>query len=62
LSASVNLGITYRIPADRSKLQIVYLQGGSWTNVTTVPDPNPQNTYISATIDKAGIYAVIQKP
>ena len=62
LSAPVNLGITYRLLADKSKLQIVYLQNGAWTNVTTVPDPASTNTYISATIDKAGTYAVIQKP
>jgi len=62
LSAPVNLGITYRIAADKSKLQIVYLQNGAWTNVTTVPDPAATNTYISATIDKAGTYAIVQKP
>jgi len=60
LSGGVNLGITYRIAADKSKLQIVMLSGGSWTNVTTVPDP--VNTYISASINMAGTYAVIQKP
>ncbi len=60
LSGPVNLGVTYRIPADKAKLQIVMLSGGSWQNVTTVPDPT--NTYISATIQTAGTYAVIQKP
>jgi hypothetical protein len=60
LSGPVNLGVTYRISGDKSKLQIVMLSGSSWTNVTTVADP--ANTYISATIQNAGTYAVIQKP
>jgi len=62
LSAPVNLGVSWRILADKSKAQIVYLQNGAWTNVTTVPDPAATNPYISATIDKAGVYAVLFKP
>ena len=42
-------------------LQIVTLQNDQWVNVTTVPDPNPTNPYISATIQSAGTYAVIQR-
>jgi len=64
LPNNVNMGITYNVPntVDKSKLQIVMLQGGSWVNVTTVPDPNPGNPYISTTINTAGTYAVIQRP
>ena len=60
---TIPLGITYRVPSvDKSKVQIVYLQGGSWTNVTTVPDPNPSNPYVSASIANAGTYALVQRP
>lgn len=59
---AVNLGIPYSIPADKSKLQIVYLQNGQWVEVPTSPDPDPNNPYISATVQNTGIYAVIQKP
>jgi len=64
LPNNVNMGITYNVPntVDKSRLQIVMLQGGSWVNVTTVPDPNPGNPYISTTINTAGTYAVIQRP
>jgi len=60
----VNMGITYNVvPAvDKSKLQIVRLEGGSWVNVDTVPDPVPGNPYVSTTINRAGTYALIQKP
>lgn len=58
----VNLGIPYNISADKSKLQIVYLQNGQWVEVNTVPDPSPTNPYISSTIRNTGVYAVIQKP
>ena len=47
---------------DKSKLQIVHLEGASWVNVPTVPDPAPGNPYVSATISMAGTYALIQKP
>jgi hypothetical protein len=64
LPNSVNLGITYNVPTtlDKSKLQIVMLSGGAWTNVATVPDPTPGNPYVSATVNTAGIYALIVKP
>jgi hypothetical protein len=60
----VNLGITYNVlgTVDKSKLQIVRLEGGSWVNVDTVPDPVPGNPYVSGTINMAGTYALIQKP
>jgi len=62
LPGGMNLGITYRIPSvDKSKVQIVSLQGGSWQNVTTVPDPNPTNPYVSASITSAGTFALVQK-
>lgn len=58
----VNLGIPYHISANKSKLQIVRLEGGQWVEVNTVPDPDPNNPYISSTVRNTGIYAVIQKP
>jgi hypothetical protein len=60
----VNLGIVYNVPVavDKSKLQIVRLEGGSWTNVDTVPDPVAGNPYVSATVNMAGTYALIQRP
>jgi hypothetical protein len=60
----VNMGIVYNVPnaVDKSKLQIVRLEGGAWVNVDTVPDPVPGNPYVSATISMAGTYALIQKP
>jgi hypothetical protein len=62
VTGAVNLGIPYTISADKSKLQIVRLQGGQWVEVPTVPDPSPSNSYISATVQETGTYAVIQKP
>jgi hypothetical protein len=60
----VNMGIVYNVPnaVDKSKLQIVRLEGGAWVNVDTVPDPVPGNPYVSTTIGTAGTYALIQKP
>ena len=60
----VNMGIVYNVPVavDKAKLQIVRLEGGSWVNVDTVPDPVPGNPYVSTTINIAGTYALIQKP
>jgi len=60
----VNMGIVYNVPVavDKAKLQIVMWSGSSWTNVDTVPDPVPGNPYVSATINMAGTYALIQKP
>jgi hypothetical protein len=59
----VNLGITYNVvpPVDKSRLQIVRLDGGSWTNIDTVPDPVPGNPYVSTTINRAGTYALMQR-
>ena len=62
LPGAVNLGIPYTITANKSKLQIVFLRNGAWEEVPTVPDPDPNHPYISATIHDAGTYAVIQKP
>jgi len=62
LPGAVNLGIPYNVPANKSKLQIVILRNGAWQEIPTVPDPDPNNPYISATIQETGIYAVIQKP
>jgi len=58
----VNLGIPYHVAANKSKLQIVRLEGGQWVEVNTVPDPDPNNPYISSTVRQTGTYAVIQKP
>jgi hypothetical protein len=60
----VNMGIVYNVPnvVDKSKLQIVRLEGSSWVNVDTVPDPVPGNPYVSTTVGVAGTYALIQKP
>ena len=60
LPAAVNNGFAYSVSANKSKLQIVRLENGAWVEVTTVPDPS--KPYISATIQNAGTYAVIQKP
>ena len=62
LPGMVNLGVTYRVPADKSKVRIMYLQGGTWTEVTTVPDPVPSNPYVSASIGNGGTYALMQRP
>jgi hypothetical protein len=64
LPNNVNMGIVYNVPnaVDKSKLQIVKLEGGTWTNVNTVPDPVAGNPYVSTTIMSAGTYALIQKP
>jgi len=60
----VNLGIVYNVTnaVDKSKLQIVRWSGSAWTNVDTVPDPVPGNPYVSASVNMAGVYALIQKP
>lgn len=60
LPSAVNLGIAYSVPADKSRLRIARWDGGRWVDVTTVPDPN--NPYISATIQQTGTYAVYQAP
>jgi hypothetical protein len=60
----VNMGIIYNVTGtvDKSKLQLVRLEGSSWVNVDTVPDPTPGNPYVSTTTGTAGTYALIQKP
>jgi hypothetical protein len=60
----VNMGIVYNVPQvlDKSKLQLVRLDGSTWTNVDTVPDPTPGNPYVSTTTGVAGTYALIVKP
>jgi hypothetical protein len=60
LPAAVNNGFAYSISSNKAKLHIVRLENGAWVEVTTVPDPS--KSYISATIQNAGTYAVIQKP
>ena len=64
LPNNVNMGIVYNVPTvlDKSRLQIVRLEGGSWVNVDTVPDPVPGNPYVSTTTGVAGTYALIVKP
>jgi len=62
VTGAVNLGIPYTLAADKSKLQIVYLQNGQWVEVPTSADPDPNKMYISATVQNTGIYAVVQKP
>jgi hypothetical protein len=59
----VNMGIVYNVPVavDKARLQIVRLEGGSWVNVDTVPDPVAGNPYVSGTINTAGTYALIQR-
>jgi hypothetical protein len=60
----VNMGITYNVTGsvDKAKLQIVRWTGSAWENITTVPDPVAGNPYVSATVNMAGTYALIQKP
>jgi len=64
LPNTVNMGIIYNVTGtvDKSKLQIVKLEGSSWTNVATVVDPVAGNPYVSTSIMSAGTYALVQKP
>ena len=64
LPNTVNMGIVYNVvpAADKSKLQIVKLEGSTWTNVSTIPDPVAGNPYVSTSIMSAGTYALIQRP
>jgi hypothetical protein len=59
----VNMGIVYNVPVavDKARLQIVRVEGGSWVNVDTVPDPVAGNPYVSTTVNTAGTYALIQR-
>jgi hypothetical protein len=58
LPAPVNLGIAYEVPADKGSLQIAYWDGTNWVDVQTVPDPDPNKPYVSATIQSSGTYTV----
>lgn len=60
--ASVNLGMAFSVSADKSPPRIALLQGNQWTDVPSVPDPNPNNPYISATFNRTGTYAVYMAP
>jgi len=61
LNADANLGITYHASADKSRVKIMRLVNGSWTEVTTVPDPGANNPYVSTTIHDGGVYALVQR-
>jgi hypothetical protein len=62
LPAGVNLGVSYSVGADKSRLRFAIFENGQWVNVPTVADPNPGNPFISATINRAGGYTVYQAP
>jgi hypothetical protein len=61
LPADVNLGLGYGVPANKSSLTFARWDGGRWSDVTTIPDPNPGNPYVSATIRQTGTYTVYQR-
>jgi hypothetical protein len=58
LPADANLGVSYRVPADKPTVRIAFLDGGAWVDVPTVPDPS--NPYVSATVRRTGVYTVYQ--
>jgi hypothetical protein len=58
LPADANLGVSYRVPADKAALRLARLDGGQWVDVPTVPDPG--NPYVSATVRRTGVYALYQ--
>lgn len=62
LLADANLGLSYGGPATGARLRIALLDGSRWIDVPTVPDPNPGNPYVSATIRRTGTYALYQAP
>jgi hypothetical protein len=62
LGAHANLGITYRASADKSKIRIMRLVNGQWTEVNTVPDPIPANPYVSTSTHDVGIYTLMVRP
>jgi len=62
LTSAVNLGISFSTPVDKSRVRIAMLQNNQWVDVTTVPDPNPANAYVSATIQATGLYTVYTAP
>ena len=61
LGNDYNLGITYNVPADKSRVRIMRLVNGQWTEVNTVPDPNPNNPYVSTTTRDVGVFALVQR-
>ena len=61
---NVNLGIRYTVGANKGGLRIVTLQGNQFAEagIVTVPDPDPNNPYISATIPaRTAAYSVVQR-
>lgn len=60
LPADTNLGVSYRVPAEKSKLRLAFLEGDRWMDVPTVPDP--ASPYVSATVRQTGIYVLYQAP
>ena len=54
-------GITYNVSADKSRVRIMRLVNGQWTEVNTVPDPNPTNPYVSTTSRDVGVFALVQR-
>jgi len=58
LPADANLGVSYRVPADKATLRLARLDGGQWVDVPTVPDP--ANPYVSATVRRTGTYVLYQ--
>jgi len=62
LPADANLGVAYGVPATPAKLRFARLDGGRWVDVPTVPDPNPSNPYVSATVRRTGTYVLYQTP
>jgi hypothetical protein len=58
LPADANLGVSYRVPADKATLRLARLDGGGWVDVPTVPDP--ANPYVSATVRRTGTYVLYQ--
>lgn len=60
LPGPVNLGIAYAGGIDDAHLRIALLENGQWTDVPTVPDPN--NPYVSATVQSLGTYTVYETP
>ena len=62
LPAASNLGVAYNAAADKSRLRIAVLLGGQWVDVPTTADPDPNNPYISATIQSTGTYTGYQAP
>jgi hypothetical protein len=58
LPADANLGVSYRVPADKATLRLAVLDSGRWVDVPTIPDPT--DPYVSATIRRTGVYVLYQ--